>query len=75
MKKTINRGTKVIDTDDSKKGFIESQNDIKAKAGDVFISTGRGTGKTKLSDIADSKEYSTKGRKRVTGRGTGITDS
>lgn len=53
------------------KGFANHLNKIKEKAKDVFITTGRGTGKVKLGDISDSKGISSKKTKYVSsGRGT-----
>ncbi len=52
------------------KGFASHLNKIKEAAKDVFIHTGRGTGKVKLGDIADSKGVDNKGNFVSTGRGT-----
>ena len=48
----------------------------KAKSGNTMISSGRGTGRRKLSDIPEPKaRASTEGRTRITGRGTGSRKS
>jgi len=70
-----NRGTKRTPLTKSKKnisgkGFASHLNKIKEAAKDVFIHTGRGTGKVKLGDIADSKGADNKGNYVSTGRGT-----
>ena len=52
--------------------FKEIMKKRKEAAKDVFISSGRGTGKIKFSDIADTPGRPTgKGRYVMTGRGTG----
>lgn len=71
----VNRGTKRAPATKAKKnisgkGFASHLNKIKEAAKDIFIHTGRGTGKVKLGDIADSKGYDNKGDYVSTGRGT-----
>ena len=69
------RGTSKRTTDTSKKSsfsgdsYREYQEAKKKAAGKRTISTGRGTGRRKLT--AAPKKASAKGRTRVTGRGTG----
>ncbi len=70
-----NRGTKrSLPRKDKKnitgKGLASHLNKIKEKAKDIFIHTGRGTGKVKLGDISDSKGYDNKGKYVTSGRGT-----
>jgi len=69
------RGTSKRKTDTTKKSsfsgdsYREYQEKQKKLAGKRTISTGRGTGRRKLT--AAPKKASAKGRTRVTGRGTG----
>ena len=69
------RGTSKRKTDTSKKSSVsgdsyrEYQEKRRKAAGNRTISTGRGTGRRKLT--AAPKKASAKGRTRVTGRGTG----
>ena len=69
------RGTTKRKTDTSKKSsfsgdaYREYQEKRRKAAGNRTISTGRGTGRRKLT--AAPKKASAKGRTRVTGRGTG----
>ena len=69
------RGTSKRKTDTSKKSsfsgdsYREYQEKRRKAAGNRTISTGRGTGRRKLT--AAPKKASAKGRTRVTGRGTG----
>ena len=69
------RGTSKRKTDTSKKSsfsgdsYSEYQEKRRKAAGNRTISTGRGTGRRKLT--AAPKKASAKGRTRVTGRGTG----
>ena len=70
------RGTSKRKTDTSKKSsfsgdsYREYQEKRRKAAGNRTISTGRGTGRKKVSATA-TKSRSTKGVSRVTGRGTG----
>ena len=70
------RGTKRRTTDTGKKSsfagdsYKEYQNAKAKAAGNRTVTTGRGTGKRKLSSVT-KKSTSAKGRTRVTGRGTG----
>ena len=70
------RGTSRRKTDASKKSsfsgdsYREYQEKRKKLAGKRTISTGRGTGRRKLS-APPKRSSSAKGRTRVTGRGTG----
>jgi hypothetical protein len=68
-------GTIEVDIDDLKfsgEEFKKIQAERKKAAGNRTISSGRGTGRRKLSDIPEPKERpSTKGKTRLTGRGTG----
>tara|TARA_B110001454_G_scaffold216447_1_gene239727 strand:- start:1379 stop:1636 length:258 start_codon:yes stop_codon:yes gene_type:complete len=70
------RGTKRRTTDTSKKpkfagdSYKEYQDTKVKEAGNRTVTTGRGTGKRKLSS-ATTKSASAKGRTRVTSRGTG----
>ena len=69
------RGTSKRKTDTSKKSsfsgdsYREYQEKRRKAAGNRTISTGRGTGRRKLT--AAPKKASANGRTRVTGRGTG----
>jgi hypothetical protein len=71
------RGTTRRKTDTSKKStfsgdsYKDYQEAKKKAAGNRSVSTGRGTGKRKLSSTPTTKKASTKGRTRSTGRGTG----
>ncbi len=75
------RGTRIIevDSDASKwtgEQFKEIQAARKAAAGNRTISSGRGTGTRKLSDMPAPKErVESKGMTRSTGRGTGTRKS
>ena len=51
--------------------FKEYQKNLKEKAGDEYVSSGRGTGKRKLKDIPETTKTSTKGHYVSMGRGTG----
>ena len=70
------RGTKRRTTVTGKKSsfagdsYKEYQNAKAKAAGNRTVTTGRGTGKRKLSSVT-KKSASAKGRTRVTGRGTG----
>jgi len=68
-----------VDSDASKwtgDEFKEIQAARKAAAGDRIVSSGRGTGRRRLSDMPDPKaRASTKGATRITGRGTGSRKS
>ncbi len=70
------RGTsrKVVDKGDdnwSGEDYKKVMKERKEQAGDVFVTTGRGTRKIKFSDIKDTSAPSAKGRYVSTGRGTG----
>ncbi len=75
------RGTRIIEVDsDATKWtgeqFKEIQAARKATAGNRTISSGRGTGTRRLSDIPAPKErVESKGMTRSTGRGTGSRKS
>ncbi|MBS1268213.1 MAG: hypothetical protein MAG458_00936 [Nitrosopumilus sp.] len=68
-------GTIEVDVEDLKfsgEEFKKIQAERKKAAGGQMVSSGRGTGRRKLSDIPEPKERpSTKGKTRLTGRGTG----
>ena len=75
--RTSGRGTKKRTTDAKKKStfsgdsYKEYQAAKKKAAGNRSVTTGRGTGRRKLSSIPDPKpRASSKGKSRVTGRGT-----
>ena len=72
-------GTIEVDVKDLKfsgEEFKKIQADRKKAAGNITISTGRGTGRRKLSDVPDPKNRpSTKGKTRSTSRGTGSRKS
>lgn len=51
--------------------YKEHQKDVKNKAGDAYVTVGRGTKKIKLSEIKESKAPSAKGHYVSMGRGTG----
>ena len=68
-----------VDSDASKwtgDEYKKIQASRKAASGNTMISSGRGTGRRKLSDIPEPKaRASTEGRTRITGRGTGSRKS
>ena len=75
--RTTGRGTKKRTTDTAKKStfsgdsYKEYQAAKKKAAGNRSVTTGRGTGRRKLSSIPDPKpRASSKGKSTVTGRGT-----
>lgn len=51
--------------------FREYQKQMKEKAKDEYVVSGRGTGKRKLGDTPETTRPSTKGRYVSVGRGTG----
>jgi len=51
--------------------FKEFQKKQKEKAGNEYVSTGRGTGKRQLKDTPETTKTSAKGRYVSMGRGTG----
>lgn len=56
--------------------FKKIQAARKKAAGDVMVSSGRGTARRKLSDMPDPKsKTSSEGMTRITGRGTGSRKS
>ncbi|MHA7734529.1 hypothetical protein [Nitrosopumilus sp. S6] len=75
------RGTGTIEVDDAKQKisgdeFRKLQAEKKKAAGNTRISSGRGTGSRKLSDVPEPKDRpSTEGMTRSTGRGTGSRKS
>ena len=75
------RGTGTIDVDlkdlsFSGEEFKKVQAEKKKAAAGRMVSTGRGTGRKKLSDIPEPKDRpSSKGMTRITGRGTGSRKS
>ncbi len=75
------RGTGTIEVDDDPKKwsgeeFKKVQEARKKEAGSRMVSSGRGTGRRKLSDMPDPKATpDTKGMTRSTGRGTGSRKS
>ena len=75
--RTSGRGTKKRSTDTKNKStfsgdsYREYQAAKKKAAGNRSVTTGRGTGRRKLSSVPDPKpRASSKGKSRVTGRGT-----
>ena len=75
--RTSGRGTKKRTTDTKKKStfsgdsYREYQAAKKKAAGNRSVTTGRGTGRRKLSSIPDpNPRASSKGKSRVNGRGT-----
>ncbi len=78
------RGTRIIEVDsDATKWTGEQFKQIQAArreaakdSGVKYITSGRGTGKMKISDMPKPKDRpSSKGRTRITGRGTGSRKS
>jgi len=70
------RGTsrRTADSEDenwSGEKFKEYQKNLKEKAKDEYVVSGRGTGKRKLGDTPETTKPSTKGRYVSSGRGTG----
>ena len=70
------RGTRIIEVDDdaanwSGDEFKKIQAARKEASKDKYVSVGRGTGKIKFGDIAETKTKSTKGMWVSSGRGTG----
>lgn len=51
--------------------FKEYQKKLKEKAGDEYVTSGRGTGKRKLKDTPETTKPSSKGHYVSMGRGTG----
>ena len=77
VKVRTGRGTGTIEVDVgdlkfSGEEFKKIQAERKKAAGNRTVSTGRGTGRRKLSDTPEPKDRpSTNGKTRSTGRGTG----
>ena len=76
IKVRTGRGTRIIEVDEdaakwSGKEFKEIQKARKEASKDKYISVGRGTGKIKFGDIAETKTTDTKGMWVSSGRGTG----
>ena len=75
------RGTSTIDVDVKDLNFSgeeykKVQAEKKKAAGNVMVSSGRGTGRRKLSDMPDPKaKPDSTGMTRITGRGTGSRKS
>lgn len=75
------RGTGTTEIDNGEKNWAgdayrKKQAEMKEKAKNRTIHTGRGTGSRKLGDVPDPQPRpSTEGRTRVTGRGTGSRKS
>lgn len=75
------RGTGTREIDDGEKNWAgdayrKKQEEMKKKAANRTVHTGRGTGSRKLGEIPDPKPRpSTEGRTRITGRGTGSRKS
>ncbi|KAF6247148.1 hypothetical protein C6990_05580 [Nitrosopumilus sp. b3] len=70
------RGTGTIEVDDdaskwSGSDFKKIQAARKEASKDKYVTVGRGTGKIKFGDIADTKSTDTKGMWVSSGRGTG----
>ena len=70
------RGTKIIEVNEdaskwSGEDFKKIQAARKEASKDKYISVGRGTGKIKFGDIANTKSTDTKGMWVSSGRGTG----
>ena len=68
---TSRRETNSEDENWSGEKFKEYQKKLKEKAGNEYVSTGRGTGKRKLGDTPETTRPSSKGRYVSMGRGTG----
>ena len=67
-------GTIEVDSDASKwtgKQFKEIQEARKKAAGSTYVSSGRGTGRRRLSDTPEPKQRPEYKGTRVSGRGTG----
>ena len=75
------RGTSTIDVDVKDLNFSgeeykKVQAEKKKAAGNVMVSSGRGTGRRRLSDIPEPKaKPDSSGMTRITGRGTGSRKS
>jgi len=75
------RGTRIIEVDSDAtkwtgKEYKAIQESRKKVAANTMVSSGRGTGRRRLGDIPEPKDRaSSKGRTRITGRGTGSRKS
>ena len=78
------RGTRVIEVDNDAtkwtgeqfKQIQAARKEVAKKSGIKYITSGRGTGKIKISDVPKPKDKpSSEGRTRITGRGTGSRKS
>jgi len=75
------RGTRIIEVDSDAtkwtgKEYKAIQESRKKVAANTMVSSGRGTGRRRLGDIPEPKaRASSKGRTRITGRGTGSRKS
>ena len=70
------RGTRIIEVDEdaskwSGEDFKKIQAARQAASKDKYVSVGRGTGKIRFGDIAQTKSTDTKGMWVSSGRGTG----
>lgn len=68
---TSRREADTTDENWSGEKFKEYQKNLKQKAADEYVISGRGTGKRKLGDTPETTKPSTKGRYVSSGRGTG----
>jgi len=68
---TSKRGVESEDENWSGEKFKEYQKNLKEKAGNEYVSSGRGTGKRKLKDTPETTKPSSKGHYVSMGRGTG----
>jgi len=76
VRRSLNKGTSSISESTSKAEFMGGQNTEKTDdrmklAGDLWIMSGKGTTKIKLSDMEKSKTADIKGHYISTGKGTG----
>ena len=76
VRRSLNKGTSSTNEATSKAEFMGGQNTEKTDdrmklAGDLWIMSGKGTTKIKLSDMEKSKTVDIKGHYISTGKGTG----
>jgi hypothetical protein len=76
VRRSLNKGTTTTDEPTSPAEFMGDQNkqasaDRMKLAGDLWIMSGKGTSKIKLSELRETKSVDLKGHYISTGKGTG----
>ena len=76
VRRSLNKGTTTTDEPTSTSEFMGEQNkkntdDRMKLAGDLWIMSGKGTTKIKLSELKETKSVDIKGHYISTGKGTG----